>query len=91
MKFLFLILLFLSNLAYTAEGLPTPDQAWQRLKEGNQRFLSGKGIAQSTTWRNWKNPDKNKHPMRRFCAVPILAFRLSWSSMSLWENYLSSG
>jgi carbonic anhydrase len=37
-----LSLLFVASTIHAAKLMPTPDEAWERLKDGNQRFASGK-------------------------------------------------
>jgi carbonic anhydrase len=42
MKFCLSCFLLLANLIHAAEPMPKPNEAWQKLKDGNARFLSGK-------------------------------------------------
>ena len=42
MKLLICLLLCVASQIHAAEMMPTPSEAWQKLKDGNARFLSGK-------------------------------------------------
>ena len=41
-RYIICFFLFLASQISAVEKMPTPSEAWQRLKDGNQRFLSGK-------------------------------------------------